>query len=217
MSVQVSGTQSRVALSVVGRVWALLKRSGAIAAVLLSSSLLCAAAQIVPDGRWYEFSFTAAGTSASGCYPADPSESALECSVSSPTLSEFAPAAPWAFYLSSAAVLEVTDGFLYGDVFDIFDGDINIFSTTAVEFSGEGCGEDPAACSLDPLSSHGNFLLAGGSHSLTIVPKTIGDAGAGYFRITESESLPTPEPKHLAVIACGALVLSLFRLRAQKS
>jgi hypothetical protein len=160
---------------------------------------------VVQTNQWYEFSFTAVGVQAQGCYPADPSNSALNCLPSAANNSVFAPAPAWDFNITAATgTLYVTDAFLYGDSFDVFDGGAPIFSTPNVAYTGSGCGDDPDNCLADPNSSHASFVLGPGLQSITITPNTIGDAGAGYFEIVE-----TPEPIELPVL----LAIAAFSVR----
>jgi hypothetical protein len=155
-------------------------------------------ADFLASNQWYEFSFTAAGVPALGCYPADQSAQALNCIPSKN--SQFAPTPPWNFVVDIVGALIVTDAFLYGDSFDVFDNGAFLFATPAVPFTGAGCGSDPSVCSLDPNSSSLGFGLGPGLQSITIVPNAIGDAGAAYFELIQ----PTPEPNQLLPAALAA-------------
>jgi hypothetical protein len=106
----------------------------------------------------------------------------------------------------------VTDAFLHGDSFDIFDSFSMrpaepIFSTPLVDADGAGCGDDPEVCVGDRFASHARFLLDAGQHAISIKPRAIADAGAAYFFI-----VPEPGSTWLGGIA-GAIGLFLARKR----
>jgi hypothetical protein len=76
---------------------------------------------------------------------------------------------PWTFASGGAgSVLRVVDGFLAGDMFDVYDGDTYLGSTSTVP-TGPQCSSDPDACFADPSMSSGVFDLGPGSHAVTIV------------------------------------------------
>ena len=160
-------------------------------------------------GIWNEFSFTSVGVLAQGCYPADPSPTALDCLPSSAGNSVFAPAPFWMFTLDSKGLLTVTDAFLHGDAFDVFNGCCALlFLTPAVAADGNGCGDNPQVCLGDPNASHTIFPLDPGSYSISIFPYAIADAGAAYFRVTQ-----LPEPCEWQLVSLGLAVLSAARWR----
>jgi hypothetical protein len=170
------------------------------------------AAAIQPNGAWYEFSFFDVGTQARGCFPADPDNTALDCIPSSGTPTVFAPAPAWTFTVTTSyATLIVTDAFLHGDVFDVFDGGGLIFSTSSVPVDGTGCGDDPVPCLNDPSASHGIFHLGPGAHSITVTPTQIYDGGAGYFNVSEA-----PEPATVFVFGAGLLAITGKRIYRQR-
>lgn len=177
-------------------------------ALFLASSPLIFADAINADGSWYEFSFIDTTDQARGCFPADMDPNALNCLPSSAGNSVFAPAPSWTFtVLKAFATITVTDAFLHGDSFDVFDGGVPVpfFSTPMVANDGNGCGDNPVDCLADPNSSHASAVLGPGLHSITITPNAIGDAGAAYFRIVQA-----PEPATW-MGALSALILLAFR------
>jgi hypothetical protein len=133
------------------------------------------------DGPWLEFQFGATGSSGAAC---------TGCTPSSAGNSVFAGNPPWKFSAPSAgARLTVTDAFLNGDRFEVFDFGVSIGQTSAVATSG-ACGDDPEPCSVSPTTSHAIFDLGGGPHELTI--KAINspfNAGAAYFRVDAFDHL----------------------------
>src|SRR6185503_13661924 len=88
-----------------------------------------AMADPIPFGTWLEFGFGTAGTPATGCDPADPSGGF--CISSSGTPTTFLGAPPWTFQAPvQGAVLLVTDAFLAGDRFQVFDFGLSIGLTS---------------------------------------------------------------------------------------
>lgn len=160
-------------------------------------------------GSWYEFSFGQVGQQARGCAPADPSAGA--CTPSSEGNSVFAGSPPWEFEVSNlGAILKVTDAFLSGDAFNIFNFD-TLIGTTSTPSQGGNCGSNPDACFADPLVSKGAFDLAPGQYSLRIVPTAspFGN-GAAYFRVDEVKEVPEP------VSALGLLAFGLAAANKSK-
>ena len=101
---------------------------GAVAiAVLLTAAP--ALADPVPLDVWEEFAFETAGTPATGCDPND--SSGPFCLGSFGTPADFAPAPPWTFLAPFGALLQVTDAFLAGDRFQVFDFGVSIGLTSA--------------------------------------------------------------------------------------
>jgi hypothetical protein len=156
-------------------------------------------------GTWYEFAFGGPGSAATGCSPADPAGPG--CSPSSGTPTVFADAPPWTFMApASGATLTVTDAFLIGDQFSVFDFGGIVGSTSVVPAAGS-CGDDPAGCL--GVASSGVFALAPGAHSLTITA-TVSPFGSGaaYFRV---DPAATPEPGILLLLGAGFAGLGFIR------
>jgi hypothetical protein len=133
-------------------------------------------------GPWIEFAFGATGSSASGCSPADPGGPG--CAPSSGGNSSFGGAPPWTFTApAGGATITVTDAFLRGDQFEVFDSGSSIGVTSTPANTGD-CGDNPDPCLADPQVSHGVFSVGAGAHSITIKAKASPfGAGAAYFRI----------------------------------
>ena len=158
-------------------------------------------------GEWEEFGFGAAGTPATGCDPADPAGGF--CIPSSGTPTTFLDAPPWTFLAPvQGAVLIVTDAFLAGDRFEVFDFGLSIGLTSLPSGSAD-CGDDPVPCLSTPGVSNGSFVLTSGNHSLTITPTLSPDGGgAGYLRVDA-----VPEPGAMILLAGGLAAISLSRRR----
>ena len=139
-----------------------------------------AAVAVTIGAGWQEFSFIGIGSQARGCFPADPGGPTCTAGVGS----QFVGSAPWTF--SGAATLTVTDAFSSGDVFQVFDNN-QLIGTTSTPTSGADCSNNPDTCLANTSISHGTFNLGAGSHSITIItsaqaPGSVG--GVGFFRLT---------------------------------
>jgi len=155
-------------------------------------------APVAADGTWFEFRFSTAGVDATGC-------TSGTCVPSSGTPTSFAPSPPWTFTCASGGcILTVTDAFLNGDQFTVFDFGGSIGTTSAVAVSGS-CGSDPQVCLVSASSSSGVFNLAAGSHSLTIKPLVSPfNSGAAYFKAVP----PTPVGGTMIPLDTTALLLA---------
>lgn len=145
---------------------------------------IAAAVEVSPNEGWFEFSFIDTNNDVRGCLPSDP-VGFFGCMNSTGTPTQFASSPPWTFECPSRGCwLTVTDAFLYGDVFEVFDNSKSIGTTPNAAADPEnGCGNDPEVCLLDSSSSSKMFSLGDGTHSITMRPKLIVDEGAAYFKI----------------------------------
>jgi hypothetical protein len=180
-------------------------------ALLLAFGALPAQADpiVMGNANWYEFTFTGqVGELCRGAFPADPL--GLSVVPSSGGNSQFAPAPAWTFNSALPVWLTVTDAFIHGDAFEIFDNAALIGSTPLVAHGGSTT-NDPAVAVLDLLYSHAAFLLPAGGHSLHFnLIDTVGE-GAGYFR---TDAVPVPPT--LILLGSGLLGLAGWR-RFRKS
>jgi hypothetical protein len=160
---------------------------------LLASSP--AFAGIISPNIWYEFGFDPNHAPfVAGCQPAD--ASGVPCRPGIGTVNLDTPG--WTFTASTVVAFTITDGFLDGDFFDVFDLGTLIGSTPVVPASGHSCGLDPRVCVADAQMSHASFLLPVGPHSISIFAHPAQILGEGFFEFT-----PVPEPSSLLlVIAC---------------
>ena len=188
-----------------GRVVLKLLRCAAAAGLITVAPALSAGPILA--GVWYEFGFSIAGTPATGCDPDDPA--GPFCIPSSGTPTQFLNAPPWTFSTATSAALTVTDAFTSGDRFQLFDFGASIGLTSLPSAAAiVDCGDDPAVCLATAGISRATFVLAGGPHSITLVPVLSPDGGgAGYLRIAAA----VPEPGSLVLVAVA--LLGIFSLR----
>lgn len=187
-------------------------RLGVIAAALIAGAAFASPAHAGPIlmDTWYEFAFSAPGTSATGCFPDDPAGPV--CTPSSGTPTTFLDESAWTFSVGpTGAVLTVTDAFNSTDSFEVLDFGIPIGFTS---FPGAfvNCGSDPVPCLADPDVSHGFFAMAPGNHSITIALLG-GVPGAGYLIVEPSQAVP--EPATLVLFGTGT-ALTLWRARKRR-
>lgn len=152
-------------------------------------------AGIISPNIWYEFGFDPNHAPfVAGCQPAD--SSGVPCRLGIGTVNLDTP--EWTFSTSTVVAFTITDGFLEGDFFDVFDLGTLIGSTPVVPTSGHSCGFDPRVCAADAQMSHASFLLPVGPHSISIFAHPAQILGEGFFEFTA-----VPEPSTLLlVIAC---------------
>jgi hypothetical protein len=109
-------------------------------------------------------------------------------------------------------MLTVTDAFLPGDEFEVFDLGLSLGATSPA-ILGASCGNDPVPCLDDPRVSQGIFLMRPGAHEITIRPTVtpIGP-GAAYFRVDVTTApVAVPEPGALWLMGSGVAFLWRFR------
>ena len=160
-------------------------------------------------GTWYEFGFDPAHsfTTVPGCFPADPM--GVPCPPPDPgVVSTFLGAPPWTFSLSTLGLLTITDVFLPGDSFQVFDNGALIGSTNVVPSTGISCGINPDACLTNPNFSHGAFPVSAGPHSITVGVSPAQILGEGFFRVDA-----IPEPSTLLLLASGVACLIVKKVR----
>jgi hypothetical protein len=160
---------------------------------------------VVGDPLWYEFTWSAVNTDAvGGGVP------------SSAGNSQAAPGNPWTFSSATPVQLTVTDAFLEGDAFNIFNFGSLLGSTPAVANTGNASfTSDPVVALTIPELSHAVFDLAAGSYSLTVqaYQQAAGTAGgAGFFR---ADAAAVPVPPTVFLLGGGLLSLFGWRLRKQ--
>lgn len=116
---------------------------------------------------------------------------------------------PYDFTLVGPAWFRITDGFIIGDTYQVFDG-VDLILTTSFQGFGAGFGDNVGAdigwTSADFGSAE--ILLAAGSYSLSV----IGDGFAGtpsgfYTRLDPAAVIPLPAALPLLLAGLGGLVI----------
>jgi hypothetical protein len=149
-------------------------------AVLLSIAMLWSgnslASVITPDAGWYGFCFGGTGTAATeGCQNQGVG---VVGNIIELTLTE-------------SAWLMVTDGFLIGDMFDVYV-DSELAFTTSLPSAGPML-DDPDALFASGYYSAGSMLLEAGRYAIEIfVAASPYNAGGGYVQVASAAAVPAP-------------------------
>lgn len=160
-----------------------------MAGLALAGASVASHASVISADSWVGFCFDGVGSAAySGCQNMAPQTSGNA----------------FTFTLVSSGEIKVTDAFLYGDSFDVYDFGTPLFMTNSVGSSGGGS-SNPDLAWADPLFSHGSAILGAGSHSITIFaaasPHGTGAAYMGVF------TAPVPVPAAAWLFGSGLLGL----------
>jgi hypothetical protein len=176
-----------------------------IALLLVFTCSASALASTIGPGTWYEFGFDPNHSPvAAGCQPADPT--GVPCRVG--IGSTFLGSSPWTTTTESLVEMTVTDAFLAGDSFDVFDFGVLIGLTPSVAASGANCGLNPSICVDAAGISHASFALAAGAHSITVGVHEAQILGEGFLRLDT-----VPEPSTFGVTTLLLLAILLGRRR----
>jgi hypothetical protein len=120
---------------------------------------------------------------------------------------------PYVFSLSAPAYFRITDYFVPGDTYYVYDGATFLFSTI---FSGPLTSILPIG---DPLGdagwtsgdfSHGEILLGAGSYSITVQGDGVAGIPAGFYTRLDTA---VPEPTSMGLFGVGSLALGYLRRR----
>ncbi len=106
-----------------------------------------------------------------------------------------------------ATKLTVTDAYLDGDRFQVFDNGTSLGLTSVPTSDGFSVFNNADAARADSRFSSGVFALAPGSHAITIQITAIASGypgGTGYLRADAVDPTATPEPAGLTLLAAAA-------------
>ncbi|GAA5175354.1 hypothetical protein GCM10025771_07240 [Niveibacterium umoris] len=114
--------------------------------------------------------------------------------------------------LDHAALLQVTDGGFAGDRFDVQVNGKHLGFTSTVAAGTDDLGLDFDAAYASTTHSHGSWLLAAGSYTITgTAADSAFGAGIGALRVAE-----VPEPSSLAMLLGGLGLLGATRFARKR-
>ncbi|WP_375689352.1 hypothetical protein [Pseudooceanicola sp. LIPI14-2-Ac024] len=172
------------------------KLRNALFALAATLSASAASATAVPTDTWLEFGFDGAGSALESGIGFVPLVNPAAVQVGDPA---------WTFTLIRPGTLFVTDAFISGDQFELFNFGA-FLGQTSLPVGGSSCGSDLGCALADPNFSSASFALAPGNYSITgaALLSPFG-GGAGAFIVRTSE-IPVPAGLALLPMALAGLV-----------
>jgi len=126
---------------------------------------------------------------------------------------------PYVFNLPNPAIFRITDAFIVGDQYKVFDFG-GLILTTALNTPAVRTpfGDDPFADAAWVSASyqHGEVLLAAGPHQLTVQGDGVGGLPAGFFVRLDSDTSVIPEPGSMLLLSLGAAGLAGYGWRRRQ-
>ncbi|CAN7462522.1 PEPxxWA-CTERM sorting domain-containing protein [Phenylobacterium sp. LjRoot164] len=153
---------------------------GLLCALLASAAVAtpAAAGVIVADSGWQDDQITGVGTPSQG--------------------------SAWTFTVGTSAYFRITDAFIQGDVFSLYDGAILLAKTTFTTTSDAIDSYNGTAWS-DLGYSRLSYLVGPGSYSFTITGDGAGGVPAGFaVRLDSVAAVPEPATWAMMILGFGA-------------
>jgi len=127
---------------------------------------------------------------------------------------------PFMYSNDGVTSIYVTDAFAPGDIFEVYDNE-KLLGTTSAVSGGSGSTEDPVAAYQDPAYSHACFTVPAGRHSIDIKTVAGFESGRGYLMVQDGAcpgTTPAPEFPTIAlpVGMILGLVFIVYSLRTRK-
>jgi hypothetical protein len=127
--------------------------------------------------------------------------------LDAPVFDDAAQSAQFELTLDRAALLQVTDAGFAGDRFEVIANGVRLGFTSAATAGDTDAGLDYDATFASPDWSHGSWLLAAGTYTITgIASESAFGAGLGALRVAE-----VPEPTTVAMLLTGLGLLGAKR------
>jgi hypothetical protein len=109
------------------------------------------------------------------------------------------------FFANGPTTINITDGWMAGDWFTVYDNGVLLGTTSQVAQSDATCGDSPTACFADKTYSHGSWKVGAGQNDITLYATTAPYGGGGGW----IESFSTvPEPGTITFLGSGLLCLA---------
>jgi len=123
---------------------------------------------------------------------------------------------PFTFTWPTPTDVYLTDVYVKGDQFELFDFGLSVGATSVVPID-FGAESDPEVAFADPTYSSGVFHLGAGTHSLRIkILVDVVGQGRGYIKV-EPAGQVIPEPGTIALVGLGLVVVARARRRNKRS